>query len=365
MNDGDAPLRANCSFRLGTEYQHWHEPLPAYVHAYDRYGQPFGTASFHIHWIRLAQAGSPPPFDHYSPAAAMARAGRFALPERDRAHPLAYFEYGLALDVTAYPRMMRAYAQHLGTIERPGDVKGVRIDGETGFIAGLALDDGSELTADLFVDCTGPRALLRGELDTEFEDWGRWLPCDRLLLADAAPAADPSPLDRAIAHAAGWRWIAQSCSRTAHGFAYASSDLSDDKAARTLHGHASVDPQAPIALRQGRRPKPWLRNCVALGDAATMVEPLEWTNLHMAHSAIDRLVAMMPDRDCSPVETWDYNRQCAAESDRGARLPRAPLCRRRPRGRFVAPDARYRAARQPRAHDAPVRRARTPALLRG
>jgi tryptophan halogenase len=25
---------------------------------------------------------------------------------------------------------------------------------------------------------------------------------------------------------------------------------------------------------------------------------------------------MMPDRDCAPVELWDYNRQCAAESDR-------------------------------------------------
>jgi len=47
-----------------------------------------------------------------------------------------------------------------------------------------------------------------------------------------------------------------------------------------------------------------------------MVEPLEWTNLHLAHSAIDRLVTMMPDRDCAAVELWDYNRQCTAEADR-------------------------------------------------
>jgi len=316
MSDGDALLRANCGFRLGTEFQHWDGPLRSYVHAYDRYGQAFGTASFHIHWVRQAQAGSTPPFDHYSPAAAMARAGRFVLPEADPAHPLAHFEYGLALDAQAYPQMMRAYALHLGAVERPGGFKGVRIDGESGFIAAVALDDGNEVKADLFVDCTGPRALLRGQLDRAFEDWSRWLPCDRLLFADAAPVADPSPLDRAIAHGAGWRWVAQSRSRTSHGFAYASSELSDDKAARTLRGHAIADPLAPIALRQGRRPQPWLRNCVALGDAATMIEPLEWTNLHLAHSAIDRLVAMMPDRDCAPVELWDYNRQCAAESDR-------------------------------------------------
>lgn len=316
MSDGDALLRANCSFRLGTEFQHWAGELPSYVHAYDRYGQPFGTASFHIHWVRQAQLGSTPAFDLYSPAAAMARGGRFILPEADRASPFGRFEYGLALDPLAYPQMMRAYAQHLGALDRPGGFKGVRLDGETGFIAAVALDDGSEIKADLFVDCTGPRALLRGAMDQDFEDWGQWLPCDRLILADAAPVAEPSPLDRAIAHGAGWRWIAQSVSRTSHGFAYASDELSDDKAARTVRGFASADPLAPIALRQGRRPQPWLRNCVALGDAATMVEPLEWTNLHLAHSAIDRLVAMMPDRDCAAVELRDYNRQCAAETDR-------------------------------------------------
>ncbi|HZC37228.1 MAG TPA: tryptophan 7-halogenase, partial [Sphingomicrobium sp.] len=62
--------------------------------------------------------------------------------------------------------------------------------------------------------------------------------------------------------------------------------------------------------------QPWLRNCVAVGDAAVAVEPLEWTNLHLAHGAIDRLIALMPDRDFSPVELWDYNRQTAAEADR-------------------------------------------------
>ncbi|HUG45191.1 MAG TPA: tryptophan 7-halogenase, partial [Sphingomicrobium sp.] len=57
-------------------------------------------------------------------------------------------------------------------------------------------------------------------------------------------------------------------------------------------------------------------NCVAIGDSAIAIEPLEWTNLHLAHSAIDRMVAMMPDRDCNPVELWDYNRQCSAEAER-------------------------------------------------
>lgn len=316
MNDGDALLRAGCSLRLGTEFEGWTGDRPSYVHAYDRYGQGIGTASFHVHWVRQAKLGSVAPFDAYSPAAHMARAGRFTLPDDDPASPFAHYEYGLALDPIRYPQMMRAYALHLGAVERPGGLAGVNLRADDGFIETIALDDGGTLSADLFVDCTGPRALLRGALDTAFEDWSAWLPCDRLLFADTTPAADPSPLDRCIAHGAGWRWVAQSLSRTAYGFAYASAELSDDKAARTLRGHAGADPQAPVEIRQGRRPEPWLRNCVALGDAATMVEPLEWTNLHLAHSAIDRLVAMMPDRDCAAVELWDYNRQCAAETMR-------------------------------------------------
>jgi tryptophan halogenase len=71
-----------------------------------------------------------------------------------------------------------------------------------------------------------------------------------------------------------------------------------------------------VAIDAGTRPAPWLRNCVAIGDAATAIEPLEWTNLHLAHSAIDRMIAMLPDRACAAVETGDYNRQCAAEAMR-------------------------------------------------
>jgi tryptophan halogenase len=316
MSDGDALSRAGSSLRLGTEFDGWTGDRPSYVHAYDRYGQGIGTASFHIHWVRQAKLGSTAPFDAYSPGAQMARAGRFVLPDDDPASPFSQYEYGLALDPVRYRQMMRAYALHLGATERSGGFAGVTLRSVDGFIESLSFDDGTTLSADLFVDCTGPRALLRSALDDAFEDWSAWLPCDRLIFAHAAPAAAPSPLDRAIAHGAGWRWVAQSSSGTSHGFAYAASELSDDKAARALRGFAGADPQTVVAIRQGRRPQPWLRNCVALGDAATMVEPLEWTNLHLAHSAIDRLVAMMPDRDCAAVELWDYNRQCASETDR-------------------------------------------------
>ncbi len=39
-------------------------------------------------------------------------------------------------------------------------------------------------------------------------------------------------------------------------------------------------------------------------------------NLHLALSAIDRLIAMLPDRDMAPVEAADFNRQTLAEAER-------------------------------------------------
>ena len=158
---------------------------------------------------------------------------------------------------------------------------------------------------------------MRAALDPAFESWSRWLPCDRILLAEAPAPLEPTALDDVVALPGGWRWQAASPVRTSHGLVYASAQLADDEAENLLRDAAGAAPAAPPAtIRAGRRPEPWRRNCVAIGDAAVAMEPLEWGNLHLAHSAIDRIVAMMPDRDFGAVELWDYNRQAGAEADR-------------------------------------------------
>lgn len=304
------------SFRLGTRFEGWADGRPDYVHAYGEVGRAFGATSFHLHWVRLALGGKAPAFDAHSPAAALGRAGRFVHPQREADSPLATFEYGLNLDVRRYRELMRAYARHLGVTERPAAIADVRL-GADGLIEALRLADGSEIGGHLFIDCTGPAALVRSKLDDRFEDWGKWLPCDRMLLAEGAGSMDPALLDRAVAHAAGWRWEAASRALTSHGLVYSSAHLSDSRAERVLRAGASVEANSdPVTIRAGRRSQPWLRNCVAIGDAAVSIEPLEWTNLHLAHSALDRLIAKLPDRDFSSVELWDYNRECAAEADR-------------------------------------------------
>lgn len=316
LGDADTIVRAGSGLRLGTLFEGWNQG-PAYVHAYGEYGRAFGAVSFHQHWVRAARRGAAPAFDSHSAAAAIARAGRFAPPQADPGSPLAGFEYGLHLNPPRYCEMMRAFALHLGATELRGAIAEVRLRGRDGFIEALRLDDGRDVGGHLFIDCTGPQASLHAALDRGFEDWSAWLPGDRILFADGPPRADPPPLDKAIAMAAGWRWESCSPIRTSRGFVYASALLSDGKAERAFRTASGAEPSEPaVAVRPGRRPRPWLRNCVAIGDAAVALDPLEWTNLHLAHSAIDRIVSMMPGRDCAEVELGDYNRQCAAEADR-------------------------------------------------
>lgn len=310
-------LASGASFRLGSLFEGWSGDRPPYVHAYGEYGRPFGTTSFHLHWVRAARAGKAAPFDAHSPAAMLARGGRFVHPQGGSDSPLSGFEYGLNLDPPRYRELMRAFARHLGVVERPGAIAEVKIAGETGFVEALVLEDGSQVPGHLFVDCTGPAALVRAKLDDRFEDWSRWLPCDRVLFAHGPGAAEPPVLDRVSAHAAGWRWESASRAAASHGLVYASAHLSDSKAGRVLRGASAAEAEAaPVAFRPGRRSQPWYRNCVAIGDAAVVIDPLEATNLHLAHSALDRMISKMPDRDCSPVELWDYNREAAAEAER-------------------------------------------------
>jgi tryptophan halogenase len=59
-----------------------------------------------------------------------------------------------------------------------------------------------------------------------------------------------------------------------------------------------------------------VRNVLALGDAAVAVDPLQATNLHLAHNAILRALELLPGHDCHPLELAEYNRRTAQETVR-------------------------------------------------
>jgi len=311
LDDSNVIARARSAPRLGTRFVGWARNQPDFIHAYGEYGLAIGTAAFHQHWLRAERGGEAAPFDAYCVAAEMARAGKFIPPAAAEANSPQRFAYGLHIDPSRYREMMRAYALHLGACAGGTCLKEVGLDADGGSIRVLGLADGTEATADLYVDAGGPQSPLRRAMGGHWEDWSDWLQSDRVIVG--ASAAPPQVLDVTQTAACGWTWSASG----SVGAVYSSGQLSDREAADLLSRSVSdVQLGDAISLSQGRWAEPWVGNCVAIGDSAVTVEPLEWTNLHLAHSAIDRLVAMMPDRSFNPVELWDYNRQVAAEADR-------------------------------------------------
>jgi tryptophan halogenase len=313
LTEADTIARAGSGLRLGSMFENWANELPAYVHAYGNTGEPIEATPFHQQWLR-AGGTALDSFDRFSPAAELGRAGRIGGGDSGSG-VVSKIGYGLQLTLERYRELMRAYALHLGVAERRAAISGVELRSVDGFVDKLLLDDGATLSADLFVDCTGPAAAIRSRVGGEFIDWGRWLPCDRLIFTSGEAETDVELLDHVCATESGWRWSASSPLVGSHGAAFSSAHAqSSDVIDRFPEACRSTAYE--IRIRQGRWTEPWSGNCVAIGDSAVAVEPLEWTNLHLVHSQIDRLVSMIPGRDCAPVELAEYNRQCSSEADR-------------------------------------------------
>lgn len=315
LTEADTVVRAQSGLRAGTLFDGWGGDRPPYVHAYGNYGQAIDGTAFHQQWLRAQRTSEIEAFDRFSPAAELGRAGRLAGGAQPASATAPQLGYGLHLTLERYLQLMRAYALHLGVVECVGEISGVELRAEGKFIAKLLLSDGAEVGADLFIDCTGPAAKLRSRLAGELVDWSRWLPCDRIVSATAAPHPEGQLLDQVTAVEWGWQWSASSPALSSSGAAYSSRHATFDEVIDSLppeYRGSAVD----ATVRQGRWAEPWAGNCVAIGEAAVTIEPLEWTNLHLVHNQLDRLVSMLAGRDCAAVELGEYNRQCGAEADR-------------------------------------------------
>lgn len=300
LGEIDTVVGARSGLRIGTIFEGWSAGRSPYVHAYGSYGAAAEGIAFHQLWLRARSAKAIPGFEHFSVACELGRLGRVG----GDAPVGASIGYGLHLTIERYAAMMRAFALHLGAKEQSCRSLTAELRAD-GFVETLMLDNGARVSGDLFVDCTGPAAAIRQALGHDFEEWGEWLPCDRLVMSEEPGGGGAAILDRVTATAAGWQWETSSPTSTIHGTVYSSA-----------YAEEAPEEENAIRIRQGCRTEPWLRNCVAIGDAAVTVEPLEWANLHLAHSQIDRLVSMMPGRDCAPVEVAEYNRQCLDEARR-------------------------------------------------
>jgi tryptophan halogenase len=306
------------TFKLGIEFQDWARLGHRYMHPF---GLPGTNAEAPVHqrWLRVRENLDAGNYEDYSLNVVVARRDRLLPPGTMLGPVWNLYGYAYHFDAGLYAAHLRRHSETRGVRRIDAKVVNVELRGTDGFITRLKLDTGDSLEADLFIDCSGFRGLLIEQaLNSGYEDWTHWLPCDRAVAVPCASAGALTPYTRSTARAAGWQWRIPLQHRIGNGYVYCSRYTGDDEAAATLlanlDGEALAEPRV-LRFVTGRRRVAWNRNCVALGLAAGFLEPLESTSIHLIQKGITHLLALFPDRNFSPVLAREFNRLTLADYD--------------------------------------------------
>jgi len=320
LDEPELMRATQATMKLGIQFVDWARKGDAYIHPFGDYGQPAGGVDFLQIWARLHAAGRTSRICDYSLPVAMAEAGRFGFPVEDPASVMSTFSYAYQFDAGLYARYLRRVSEGRGVVRVEGKVTSVRQNPETGHVEALSLGEGREVEGDLYIDCSGFRAMLIDEaMGSGFEDWSRWLPCDRAIAIPTENAGPPVPYTRATARTSGWQWRIPLQHRVGNGHVYSSAFLDDqsaeDELLRHLDAPAMRQPNR-LKFRAGQRRQQWVGNVVAIGLASGFLEPLESTSIHLIQQGITTLMELFPDGPLDARDIAEFNRVMSLEYDR-------------------------------------------------
>jgi tryptophan halogenase len=322
IDENDFLQQTQGTFKLGIEFVNWWEKDHAYMHAFGPVGRDLAYIPFHHYWLREAglcdQAqGSAGSLWDYSFNWLAAKQARFSRVERIADTPLAGLTWAFHFDASLYAAYLSRLAQSSGVRKVEGIIAEVLLEPEQGDVRALRLADGREIAADFFIDCTGFRGMLIEQaLHTGYEDWSKWLPCDRAMAVPSKRTSPLLPYTRSTALEAGWQWRIPLQHRTGNGHVYSSAHTSDERARELLLANLESEPLGEprlIRFTTGRRKLLWNRNVVCMGLASGFLEPLESTAIHLIQVTIQRLILLFPHNGDCEERRREFNRSATAE----------------------------------------------------
>jgi tryptophan halogenase len=287
------------TFKLGIQFCDWDRPGDCYIHPFGAFGEPWGGVEFQHHFFRALRADCQRfSIQDYSYGVVAARNNVFEFPNEDRKSIRSTYSYAYHFDAGLYAAYLRSWAIERGVRRIEGRVCDVSRNPTTGDLVDLTLKSGERVTGDLFIDCSGFRSLLLGNImGVAWQDWTHWLPCDRALAVPCKRLGALTPYTRATARRAGWTWRIPLQHRTGNGYVFSSQFINDDDAQdallAALEGTAQGQPRL-LRFSPGRRERAWCGNCVAIGLASGFLEPLESTSIYLIQAAVTDLVNLMP-----------------------------------------------------------------------
>ena len=308
------------TFKLGIEFCDWGRIGDRYIHPFGDYGPVVNGLPFYHYWLRLRGVGDTSRLDEYSFPVMAAEGNRFRRPSADISKIQSTFGYAYQFDASLYAKFLRRYSEARGVTRTEGKIVATNLKSETGFVESVQLDNGAVVTADLFIDCSGFRGLLIEQaLETGYDDWSKWLPCNRAIAVPTESHGPLGPFTRATARTSGWQWRIPLQHRVGNGHVYCSDFISDADAERQLLENLDApriaDPR-PLRFTTGRRRLLWNKNVVAIGLSGGFLEPLESTSIHLIQDGITELVQLFPDKRFRQSDIDEYNRRMELHFER-------------------------------------------------
>lgn len=303
-------------FGLGTSFRGFRTEREEFFLPLGSHGMTLRLIDFYQYAAKLRNAGSDEDYNSYSLSAAAAGHGRFT-PLDDTSSPASKtLAYDIYVEPRHYAMFWQNFAENLG-VEVLSAKTEAAVIGKEGFIESVSLDGADCVEGDFFIDCSSERILASCLAEANsFEDWSRWLPCDQFVSVLTKESGRPPLYMEIEANDFGWIQKTTSSNLAAHSFACSSKYIDTSCAQRLLenklHGVAIFDLQTKVQRAGGYRDH-WVNNCVAIGPAALNLEPMEVSPLQLVHSAVLRLLGMLPDKKFSPALAQEYNRVTSEE----------------------------------------------------
>jgi len=323
------------TFTLGRRFVDATGTSAPFFHAFGSTGARIDGAEFLPHWIKARHLGLPVAFEDFCITATAARYGRLLLPDADIERH-GFTDYGYHLPAIPYGEWLKRLALRRGVaVHHARDVGVTRTNAG---IAGLELDGGRRVTGDFFIDASGESSLLLGRaLGVARDSWRESFPVDRVLFAHGAPFATPPIHGEVRAGESGWLALhaSQVCTHVLHAY---SSDIPLDAALENAARLAGLElHDAQMRTRDpGRRVLAWQDNCVGLGDAACVFDPLHGLDLQAVQLGLVHLLPLFPVTADYAIERDEYNKNVRSAFERSRDFQVAHYALNRYRGDFWA-----------------------------
>jgi tryptophan halogenase len=226
-----------------------------------------------------------------------------------------------AIKFAAYLR--EKYCKTIGVHHIPATI--VKVNTNENGVESLVLDSGDVVTGDLYVDCTGFKALLIGEaLGEKFVSYEDMLPNNRSWAAQVPyknKELEMEAFTNCTGLGNGWVWNTPIWSRLGTGYVYSDKFISSEDALKEFKAHLMSDRMVvprtkkdlesikfrDVPFKIGHFENTFVKNVVAIGLSAGFIEPLESNGLYTVHEFLFQLQKFLQRDSVNQLDKDVYN----------------------------------------------------------